>query len=853
MDENSSRSASQYQVQCAAMCRFVKAYELPDALVMRVSEFFTHQSKQAHSVSDTGLLLELPPCLRCEVVESLTRSALEPLPLFASAEDGFMHALAQRMTHTICCPGEILVREGDIGSEMFVVVQGDLEVLVGERVVTAISAGTCFGEQSLLTEKPRSASIRAVTYCDLYRLDSEAFMKLKSEFQATFKSFEVASRLATKEHKKNRANLNNQQRSGRIEAKSGRSEPADTSSVRTDPGAADPSFNGTDTSEAAAAARSLRERLELFFAHLLIMPFSRTRTAWAAAFLLAIAYEALALPFKIVFVGDSLSVLMCTLDVLCDCVLLVDTGLRFALAYDVGGQLDTNLQSIRQRYRKTRFWPTLLSSLPFCLFLAIWPHADARALQAPRAMRLLRLLPTFGFFGDKDPQPSHLDALLQAMRSSPFDLQFTQRKLCGLLVSYVLLAHYVACAYWAVVSAHVQVEGDRGPADADDLSEWMPSAELVDTDSAVLRYMRALYFAITSLTGLGKDTVPEQVGPLVFTLCVFIMGVLCVAYLTSSIVTLVVYSDVAHASFQTKKIALLGFMSDATVEHSLVRRTHNWLEYWWQQQGAVQIDDVVGVLSPSLQLTIKHHIFEALACTAPLFAPDEQEGTVLPSPCLRFLASSIKFEVYNAAEWVLRKGLLNDRLFIISHGTAQVIRDEFDNTVLTELTKGDIFGEQSALSSSKCICGVRAAEDRPGMASGLALIVLPHDSLLHAVDTYPELARRLEEIKQQRAPKEKPTRTTAASATWQKAKTSLGASFRFGLANRLSKPEIKPPPPADGASRAAGLAETSTGFASMLDVVPDAPSLPAPARAAAQSPSRGDGKVPGPSDDAVEC
>ena len=42
-----------------------------------------------------------PHAVLCQVVESLTRSALEPLPLFASAEDGFMHALAQRHRHAI--------------------------------------------------------------------------------------------------------------------------------------------------------------------------------------------------------------------------------------------------------------------------------------------------------------------------------------------------------------------------------------------------------------------------------------------------------------------------------------------------------------------------------------------------------------------------------------------------------------------------------------------------------------------------------------------------------------------------------------------------------------------------------
>ena len=76
------------------------------------------------------------------------------------------------------------------------------------------------------------------------------------------------------------------------------------------------------------------------------------------------------------------------------------------------------------------FWPNLLTSLPFTILLAAWPHADARALQAARVVRLLRLLPFLHLWSDRTAreQPSNLDELLRLLRRSTFDLQYALSK-----------------------------------------------------------------------------------------------------------------------------------------------------------------------------------------------------------------------------------------------------------------------------------------------------------------------------------------------------------------------------------------------------------------------------------------
>ncbi len=57
--------------------------------------------------------------------------------------------------------GEALVEEGDIGSDLFMVLDGTVEIVVGGRVVERMGPGEVFGEIGMLARAPRSATVRA--------------------------------------------------------------------------------------------------------------------------------------------------------------------------------------------------------------------------------------------------------------------------------------------------------------------------------------------------------------------------------------------------------------------------------------------------------------------------------------------------------------------------------------------------------------------------------------------------------------------------------------------------------------------------------------------------------------------
>jgi glucose-6-phosphate 1-dehydrogenase len=75
--------------------------------------------------------------------------------------------------------GEVLIRKGDIGCEMYIVVRGEAEVLDDAgRVLKTFRDGDVFGEIALLIHTPRTATVRAKTACDLMALDKTSLDRI---------------------------------------------------------------------------------------------------------------------------------------------------------------------------------------------------------------------------------------------------------------------------------------------------------------------------------------------------------------------------------------------------------------------------------------------------------------------------------------------------------------------------------------------------------------------------------------------------------------------------------------------------------------------------------------------------
>jgi len=92
-------------------------------------------------------------------------------------------------------PGEVLLAEGGQDKLLYVLIEGEVEVVKGETQVNIQSEqGAIFGELAVLLEVPHTATVRALTECRAYLVeDPGAFLTAHPEL-----AFQLAKLLAKK-------------------------------------------------------------------------------------------------------------------------------------------------------------------------------------------------------------------------------------------------------------------------------------------------------------------------------------------------------------------------------------------------------------------------------------------------------------------------------------------------------------------------------------------------------------------------------------------------------------------------------------------------------------------------------
>jgi CRP/FNR family cyclic AMP-dependent transcriptional regulator len=92
---------------------------------------------------------------------------LRTVPIFGGLEDAELERLWSYTEVQRHGPGETILHQGDLAKEMFVLLDGEVEIFAGDgaeaQILGRLKRGDCFGEMAIIDIQPRSASVRAVT------------------------------------------------------------------------------------------------------------------------------------------------------------------------------------------------------------------------------------------------------------------------------------------------------------------------------------------------------------------------------------------------------------------------------------------------------------------------------------------------------------------------------------------------------------------------------------------------------------------------------------------------------------------------------------------------------------------
>jgi ABC-type multidrug transport system fused ATPase/permease subunit/pSer/pThr/pTyr-binding forkhead associated (FHA) protein len=109
---------------------------------------------------------------------ALDAARLRTIPLFAKLGGDELAGMAELLTLERYGPDEEVVRQGERGDKLYLIVRGQVEVVANDRAVKTLNEGEFFGELALLTNEPRIATIRTTMPTDLYGLARADFESL---------------------------------------------------------------------------------------------------------------------------------------------------------------------------------------------------------------------------------------------------------------------------------------------------------------------------------------------------------------------------------------------------------------------------------------------------------------------------------------------------------------------------------------------------------------------------------------------------------------------------------------------------------------------------------------------------
>jgi CRP-like cAMP-binding protein len=116
--------------------------------------------------------------------EVVTEEVLKKVDLFKDGDMLFLSQVIMALRPKQAALGELIIKKGDMGKEMYLIVRGEVEVLdeLG-NVIKTLKDGEIFGEIAILMSKPRTANVRAQTPCDFFVLEKADFNRILHDHQ----------------------------------------------------------------------------------------------------------------------------------------------------------------------------------------------------------------------------------------------------------------------------------------------------------------------------------------------------------------------------------------------------------------------------------------------------------------------------------------------------------------------------------------------------------------------------------------------------------------------------------------------------------------------------------------------
>jgi hypothetical protein len=405
---------------------------------------------------------------------------------------------------------------------------------------------------------------------------------------------------------------------------------------------------------------------------------------WDVFLIVTVTLAAVEIPGRFVLVLDSS---MVPLDWAITVILLLDILARFRRPIRLQGKMVSAPEQIAAYYTRRWFWVDALAALPWHILTGV------PLLQFMQLIKLARVA-----------------ILLQQWRQS--NMQHAQVLRLGTFVYWLLLtAHWLACG-------------------------WLALGGIATETDTFSRYLRALYWCITTLATVGYgDITPSSNSQMVYAMVVMLLGVGVYGYVIGNVATLLANIDLAKTHYRENMERLAAFMRYRHLPPLLQQRIRNYYAYLWENRLGYDESAVLAELPDSLRTEVALFLRRDFIERAPLFQGASHE-------LIRELALELRPAVFAPGDYIFRAGQFGRHMCFISRGSVEIISAD-GTTVVNTLSDGDFFGEIALLFSQPRTASVRAVDY-------CDLYTLDKDTFDSALARYPDFAGHIHQMARSR-------------------------------------------------------------------------------------------------------
>ncbi len=164
------------------LAQFLKNYKIPKHLQVAIFNYYNHYVFEK-TAKNSELINELPLELQQEIKDYVNIFMLRDVPIFANASHECLAGLVSCLKMRTLSPNEKIIVQGEIGEEMYFLTHGVVEVVMEDGTpIAKLRSGAFFGEIALFKEVTRNASVRAVTFSDVFVLQKKDFTKVMNTY-----------------------------------------------------------------------------------------------------------------------------------------------------------------------------------------------------------------------------------------------------------------------------------------------------------------------------------------------------------------------------------------------------------------------------------------------------------------------------------------------------------------------------------------------------------------------------------------------------------------------------------------------------------------------------------------------